>query len=386
MPTKKSNSLSAAFVRTVNAHGAYTDGNGLTLRVDRSGKRWVQRVTINGRRRNMGLGGYPVVSLAEAREQAMANAKAIRNGLDPILEKRRARELALRPTIPTFAEAAKRVIDDRRPTWRNQKHADQWSSTLETYAYPIIGNAPVDRVTTADILSVLAPIWVDKHQTATRLRQRMGTIFDWVIAQGWRLDNPASQSITKALPKVRRRTQRRKALPHVEVPVAVRKVRDSGADLLTKLCFEFLVLTAARSGEARLARWEEIDWQELSWTIPPSRMKAGREHRVPLSRRAVEILQTAREISGGNELIFPSSRQNKPMSDTTLLRWLQRLEIPCVVHGFRSSFATWFLETGDDMREVRKTALAHDPDDDETEMSKRVCDNGLNLRQDSLVL
>ena len=138
---------------------------------------------------------------------------------------------------------------------------------------------------------------------------------------------------------------------------------------MIKLCFEFLVLTAARSGEARLARWEEIDWQERSWTIPASRMKADREHRVPLSRRAVEILQTAREISGGNELIFPSSMQNKPVSDTTLLRWLQRLEIPCVVHGFRSSFATWVLETGDDMREVRKTALAHDPDDDRTEMS-----------------
>ena len=261
------------------------------------------------------------------------------------------------------------MIDDRRPTWRNHKHADQWSNTLEAYAYPIIGNAPVDRVTTADILSVLAPVWVDKHVTATRVRQRMGIIFDWVIAQGWRLDNPASPSITKALPKVRRRKKGFAALPYVEVPAAVRKVRDSGANLLTKLCFEFLVLTAARSGEARLARWEEIDWQELSWTIPPSRMKAGREHKVPLSRRAVEILQTAREISGGNELIFPSSRQNKPLSYMALLRLLQRLEIPCVVHGFRSSFATWFLETGDDMREVRKTALAHDPDDDQTEMS-----------------
>ena len=224
MPSKKFNALSPAFVRTVNSYGTYGDGNGLTLLVDKSGKRWIQRVTINGRRRNLGLGGFPEISLAEARNQATANAKAIRGGLDPILEKRRARELALRPTIPTFAGVAKRVIDDRRPTWRNNKHAAQWSSTLETYAHPKIGNTPIDQVTTADILSMLDPVWVDKHETATRERQRLETIFDWVIAQGWRLDNPASRSITKALPKVRRRRKHRKALPHVEVPAAVNKV------------------------------------------------------------------------------------------------------------------------------------------------------------------
>lgn len=354
MPAKKSDSLSPAFVRTVKSHGSYGDGNGLTLLVDKSGKRWIQRVTINGRRRNIGLGGFPAVSLAEARNQATANAKAIGDGLDPILERRRARELALRPTIPTFTEAAKRVIDDRRATWRNHKHAAQWSSTLETYAHPRIGNTPVDQVTTADILSILAPVWVAKHETATRVRRRLETIFDCVIAQGWRLDNPASRSITKALPKVRRRRKHHKALPHGQVPAAVKKARDSGADPSTKLCFEFLVLTAARSGEARLARWEEIDRQELSWTIPPSRIKADREHRVPLSRRGVEVLQAAREISGGTELIFPSPRGNKPLSDMTLLRLLQRSEIPCVVHGFRSSFVTWFLETEDEMREVRR--------------------------------
>ena len=369
MPIKKSNSLSPAFVRTVKEHGTYSDGNGLTLRVDNSGKRWVQRVTINGRRRNIGLGSYSMVSLSEARIQAFANAKAIRSGLDPIQEKRQARELALSPPIPTFSEAAEKVIELRRPTWRNVKHSAQWSSTLETYAYPIIGNVPVDQIKTADILSILTPIWIDKHETATRVRQRMDNIFDWVTAQGWRLDNPSSKSITQALPKVKRRKKHRKSLPYTEVPAAVNKVRDSSADLITRLCFEYLVLTVARSGEARLARWEEIDWKELSWTIPASRMKADREHAVPLSHRAVEILQAARDMSRETELIFPSSRQNKPLSDMTLLRLLQRLDIPCVVHGFRSSFGAWFLETEDEGREVRKTALAHDPDDDETEMA-----------------
>ena len=369
MPKKKTDSLSAAFVRTVKAHGAYSDGNGLTLRVDNSGKRWVQRVTINGRRRNIGLGSYSLVSLAEARNQALANAKAIRNGLDPIQEKRQARELALSAKIPTFSEAAEKVIELRRPTWRNAKHGAQWSSTLESYAYPVIGNVPVDQIKTANILSILTPIWVVKHETATRVRQRMDNIFDWVIAQGWRLDNPSSKSITQALPKVKRRKKRRKSLPYAEVPAALNQVRGSGADLMTRLCFEFLVLTVARSGEARLARWEEIDWKELSWTIPASRMKADREHAVPLSHRAVEILQAARDMSSEAELIFPSSKQNKPLSDMTLLRLLQRLDIPCVVHGFRSSFGTWFLETEEEGREVRKTALAHDPDDDETEMA-----------------
>ena len=227
----------------------------------------------------------------------------------------------------------------------------------------------MDEVTTDHILRILTPIWDEKHETATRVRQRMDTVFAWVKAKGWRQDNPAERSITEALPKIRRRKKHHKALPHSEVPSAVNRVRESRADLSTKLCFEFLVLTATRSGEARQARWEEIDWKELSWTIPPSRMKADREHKVPLSGRAVEILKTARETFGENELIFPSSRKGKPLSDMTLLRLLQRLEIPCVVHGFRSSFVTWFLETEDELREVRKTALAHDADDDDTEMA-----------------
>ncbi len=369
MPIKKSNSLSPAFVRTIGIYGAYSDGNGLTLRVDKSGKRWVQRVTIAGRRHNIGLGGYPAIPLAKAREMAFMNSQAIREGRNPISEKRQAREEARRQEKPTFSQAAATVIDERRMTWRNVKHRAQWSSTLETYAYPIIGKMPVDEVTTDHILRILTPIWDEKHETATRVRQRMDTVFAWVKAKGWRQDNPAERSITEALPKIRRRKKHHKALPHPEVPSAVNKVRECSAELSTKLCFEFLVLTATRSGEARQARWEEIDWKELSWTIPPSRMKADREHKVPLSGRAVEVLKTARETFGESELIFPSSRKEKPLSDMTLLRLLQRLEIPCVVHGFRSSFVTWFMETEDELREVRKTALAHDADDDDTEMA-----------------
>jgi integrase len=366
---RNSNQLSAAFVRTVTGHGVYSDGNGLTLRVDKSGKRWVQRVTINGKRHNIGLGSYRLVSLAEARDNALANAQTIRHGRDPVLEKRQALEESRRLDKPTFAVAAETVIELRRPTWRNAKHSAQWSSTLTTYAFPIIGSKLVDEVDTADVLSVLTRIWVDKPETASRVRQRMETVFDWVIAQGWRQDNPAAQPITKALPKVKRKKKHFKALPYADVPRAGKKVRECSADTSTKLCLEFLILTAARSGEARSAQWQEIDWQELWWTIPPERMKADREHSVPLSRRSVEVLQAAWTISGGGDLIFPASRRNKSLSDMTLLRLLQRQDIPCVVHGYRSSFLTWALELSGEEREVRKTALAHDPDDDDTEMA-----------------
>ena len=361
---RNSNSLSAAFIRTVTAHGAYSDGNGLTLRVDKSGKRWVQRVTIDSKRHNIGLGAYPAVPLAKARGLAAANAQAIREGLNPIAEKRQEREESRRPDKPTFAYAASEVIELRRPTWRNVKHAAQWSSTLETYAYPIIGKKFVDDVTTADILSVLTPIWVDKSETAARVRQRMETVFDWVVAQGWRQDNPASRSITKALPKVRRLKENYKALPYTNVPAALTKIRESTADPSTKLCLEFLILTAVRSGEARMARWSEIDWQERSWTIPPERMKAAREYSVPLSRRAVEVLQAAWEQSSNDELIFVASRRKKPLSDMTLLRLLQRLEVPCVVHGFRSSFRTWAGDLRVADRDVCEAALAHQIDDE----------------------
>ena len=364
MPVGNSNSLSAAFVRTVTAHGAYSDGNGLTLRVDSSGKRWIQRVTIGGKRHNVGLGGYPVVSLAKARALALANAQSIREGRNPITEKRQAREESRKPGKPTFADAASRVIELRRPTWRNVKHGAQWSSTLETYAYPIIGQKLVDEVTTADILSVLTPIWVDKAETAARVRQRMETVLDWVVAEGWRQDNPSSRSITKALPNVRRLKDNYKALPYADVPAALAKVRESTADPSTKLCMEFLILTAVRSGEARMARWNEIDWQERSWTIPPERMKAAREHSVPLSRRAVDVLMAARDLTGNDELIFRAPRRSKPLSDMTLLRLLQRLEIPCVVHGFRSSFRTWAGDLRVADRDVCEAALAHQLDDE----------------------
>ena len=315
--SRKQQSLSAAMVRTVSASGMYADGNGLNLKVEDSGaKRWVQRVTIGGKRRNLGLGGYPAVSLAEARDLAADNQRAIRQGRDPLAEKRQSAEERRRPAVPTFAQASAQLIAMRRPAWSNAKHAAQWESTLATYAYPAIGAKPVDAVSSGDVLAVLTPIWTSKRETASRVRQRLETVFDWAIAQGWRLDNPAGKAVSKVLPRLPRVKNHHAALPYAAVVAALEQVRESTADPVTRLSFEFLVLTAARSREVRLAEWSEIDWESGAWTVPAARMKARREHRVPLVGRTLEVLSEAQTLDGeGSGLVFPAQRTGKPLSD-----------------------------------------------------------------------
>ena len=321
-------------------------------------KYWFQRVTIDGKRRNLGLGGYPKVSLAEARKAAVVNARMIREGRDPLGEKREAIAARKRAPTPTFAEASGIVIEMRRPTWTNAKHAAQWTNTLATYAFPTIGSAPVTDITSRDILSVLTPIWTAKPETASRVRQRMETVLDWAVAQGYRTDNPAARSITKVLPKTQRIQRHHPALHYLQVPRAIEKVRNSTADTGTKLAFEFLVLTAARSGEVRLATWPEINWRERKWTVPAERMKTRREHQVPLSPRSMDLLRQAQDLTDGSStLVFPGLRGN-PLSDMVFTAMLRRLDIPAVAHGFRSSFKDWCIEAKVGW-EVGETALAH---------------------------
>ena len=297
--------LTALAARALNRPGRH--GDGLYLHVAPSGsKSWVQRIVVDGRRRDIGLGPYPTVSLARARAIAHDNRTAVAEGRDPVAEKREARETARRPapSIPIFAEAAARVIGLRRPTWSNAKHAAQWQSTLQTYAFPLIGNKVVDAITAADVLEALTPIWTSKPETASRVRQRMETVMDWAVAQGYRLDNPAGRSLLKVLPKTQRLKEHHRALPYAQVPGAVERVRKSTADAPTKLAFEFLVLTAGRSGEVRAAEWGEIDWEADTWEIPAVRMKARRPHRVPLSGRAIEILREASRFGDGRGLVL----------------------------------------------------------------------------------
>ena len=354
--------LTALTAKALSKPGRHGDGDGLYLSVAPSGsKSWVQRIVIHGRRRDVGLGPYPAVGLAKARSVAQENRSAVAEGRDPVAEKRHERE-ALRnpaPSVPTFSEAAARVIELRRPTWSNPKHAAQWKSTLQTYAFPLIGIKAVDAITAADVIDVLSPIWASKPEAASRVRQRMETVMDWVVAQGHRLDNPAGRSLLKVLPKTQRFKEHHRALPYAQVPGVIRQVRESTAGNSTKLAFEFLVLTASRSGEVRGAGWGEIDWETATWEIPATRMKARRPHRVPLSARATEILRGALELKDGHGLIFPGSRSGKPASEMVFTVMLRRLQIPAVPHGFRSSFRDWVIEQTATPWAVAEAALAH---------------------------
>jgi len=353
VPNKRAEkALSAAFVRTVTKQGKYTDGHGLFLKVDASGaKRWVQRIMIRGKRSEIGLGSASLVSLAEAREQALENRKLARAGGDPLQAKRTAKALL------TFEEAARKVHKIHEPTWRNKKHAAQFLSTLETYTFPRMGKLKVSEVTTADVLAVLQPIWLEKPETAKRVRQRIGTVMKWAVANGWRQDNPA-EAISQALPKQKQPVKHRKSLPYNEVSSCLEAIRASNAMDVTKLALELVILTACRSGEARLADWSEIDLAKAEWTIPAQRMKANKEHRVPLSGRAVEVLTNAKVLSDGTGLVFPSAT-GKPLSDMTLSKLVKGLGYDVDVHGFRTSFKTWCQERTNTPREVSEAALAH---------------------------
>jgi len=347
--------LSAAFVRTVKEPGFYADGHGLHLKVDASGaKRWVQRIVVNGKRQDIGVGSASLVSLAEARDKALQQRRLAREGGDPLEVKRRA------AAIPTFKAAAETVYKLQQPSWSNEKHAKQWLSTLKTFAFESIGEMRVDAIASGDVMRVLEPIWNARPETARRVKQRIGTVMKWAMAKGWRTDNPA-EAVSKGLTRHdRSKVKHHEALPYGAVGAAIRKVQSSEAGAITKLAFEFLVLTATRSGETRLARWNEFDLAKAEWVIPASRMKAKKPHRVPLSPRCLQILKEASaHKQPDSDLAFPGTKAGKPISDMTLSKLMKELAIPAVPHGFRSSFRDWAGEQTTFPREVIEFALAH---------------------------
>ena len=345
------NALAAAFVRTAPG-GRHADGNGLYLYVQRTGTRsWIQRLVIRGRKHELGLGSVHLVSLAEAREQALANRKLARAGGDPLADKRRA------VGMPTFAEATVTVVEQKQAGWRSATLATDWLRSLERYAFPHIGSRPVSEVNSADALAILTPIWHVKMRTARNVRQRIRTVLEWAVAMEYRTDNPCDR-IGPVLGPQRDLVRHMRALPHQDVASALETVRASKATRAVRLAFELLVLTAARSGEVRLATWDEIDTVGRVWTIPATRMKMNRGHRVPLSGRAVEVLDAARSLADANPLVFPNRWGNR-IKDTFLSQMLKHLEIAAVPHGFRSSFRDWAAEETDHPREVIEAALAH---------------------------
>jgi integrase len=368
--------LSARKAATVGA-GRHADGGGLYLEVKPSGARsWILRGVVGRRRRDIGLGGYPETSLAEARDQAAKVRAIIREGRDPIAE--RARENARRLT---FEQAAKALIDAKKHEWKNGKHAKQWPSTLETYAYPVLGPLDVRDIEAEHVLKVLRPIWTEKPETASRLRQRIEAVLDYATATKARAgDNPARWrgNLDKVLakPSKVRRVEHHAALPWREMGgfmTALARQEGMGA-----LALGFTILTAARSGEVRGATWREIDMDAKVWTVPAARMKAEREHRIPLSDAALQVLRRVEPLAADDPdaPVFPGGR-GRPLSDMTLAAVVKRMHEAdkarggkgyvdperdnqvVTPHGFRSTFRDWVSEATSYPGEIAEAALAH---------------------------
>ena len=350
--------LTAAFVKNIRKPGRYGDGHGghgliLDVKIARNGrvaKSWIQRVRMNDKPTHIGLGAYPVITLAMARDKAIENARALTLGRDP-----RGGSIE----IPTFSKAAETVIGIHAEGWKDGgKSENQWRSSLRDYVLPKIGHKRVNNITTADVMGVLVPHWTSKHETMRRVKQRVSAVMRWSMAQGYRQDDPAGDALNVALPKRGKPRQHLRALPYPEVSATLEAVAQSSSGLVTKLVFHFLVLTAARSGEVRGATWDEIDLDNATWTVPAERMKARREHRVPLSGRALEVLNEAAKLSGNSGLIFPSPT-GRQLPDSNLSKMLRRSGIGSTAHGMRSSFRQWAAERTNTPREVCELALAH---------------------------
>ncbi|WP_428417582.1 tyrosine-type recombinase/integrase [Methylibium sp.] len=361
---KRARELSALEIGRLSAPGLFAVGGvpGLYLQINGAAKSWILRALIGRKRRDMGLGGYPAVTLAMAREKARQARAAIDAGTDPILERDRAKSalLAAQASAITFAVAARMFMDGRSDEWRSDKHRQQWANTLDTYAGPIIGSMHVADVRKEHVLAILEPIWKTKTATATRVRGRIEQVLDWATARGHREgENPARWRghLDKLLSRPNKiaKVEHHAALPidAVGAFMADLRMREGvGARAL-----ELLVLTAARSGEVRGAAWSEIDLEGATWTIPASRMKAHQEHRVPLSKPAVRLLKALPRLDGC-DLVFPGSR-GKPLSDMTLTAILRRMDLDAVPHGFRSTFRDWCSERTSYPAEVAEMALAH---------------------------
>jgi integrase len=372
MPKKLQNALTPLAVKNAKP-GRHADGGGLHLLVKNSGARsWVYRFMLKGKARDIGLGaaaGPEAISLGAARDKADALRVKVKTGIDPLAERHReaaealAAAQAARIAGITFKAVAEAYIAANEDSWRNPKHRQQWPNTLATYVYPVIGDLPVSDVGTGHVLKILEPIWKAKAETASRVRGRIETILDAAKARGYREgENPARWRghIAQILPARSRLTRgHHKAMPYEAIPAFVAQLREREA--VAALALEFAILTAARTGEVIGATWREVDLDKAVWTIPAARMKAGKEHRIPLSPRAVTVLKEVLPLnttSRDDAPLFPAARGNK-LSGMAMSMLLRRMKIDVTVHGFRSSFSDWAAESTGYAHEVREMALAH---------------------------
>lgn len=346
--------LTALKIRSLAEPGRYPDGDGLFLEINRKGSgHWLLRVQFEGKRRDIGLGSLKAVSLADARDAAYVIRRKIAQGIDPVAERRKERLV-----IPTFREAARQVHEEHQKAWKNGKHQKQWIATLETYAFPKLGDRPVDEIEGPLIRDVLAPIWLSKPETARRVRQRIGSVLDWAYAKGLRATEAPLRSLSRGLPRQPKKDGHFAAMPYADVPAFLVKLEER--ESVGRLALEALILTAARSGEIRGATWSELDLQGGLWTLPAERMKMGRTHVVPLSPQAIAAFQRAEKYRvGASDLVFPGQNVRKPLSDMTLLKIVRDMGLRVTVHGFRSAFRDWVAEQTDYAGEVAEAALAH---------------------------
>jgi len=359
--------LNAAKMRTLTKPGSYGDGAGLYLQVRGPDKRsWLYRFKLHGRAHLMGLGAVDDVSLAEARDAAGAARKLVRQGVSPIDQRRAARAENATQAGLTFAQVADAYIAAHEPSWRNAKHRQQWRNTLDTYADPVLGKLPVALVGVGEVMRVLEPLWRAKTETASRLRGRIESVLDYAAARGWRTgENPARwrghlDNLLPARSKVAK-VEHHSALPWREVGAFTTVLAQEEG--MSALALRFAILTAARTGEVIGARWSEIDMHAATWTVPAERMKAGREHRVPLSDGALDVLREVAKLATGPDpraFVFPGGKVGKPLSSMALLMLLRRMERgDLTAHGFRSTFRDWCAEATNYPREVAEAALAH---------------------------
>ncbi len=388
---KKAKELSALSVAKIKGNGRHAVGgvDGLHLRIVDGSRAWVLRVAVGNKiddqgkvkihRRDIGLGSFPEISLSEAREKARELKKKIRDGIDPLQEKQeRLNALKIQKhRAKTFRECAEVVIAKKTLELKNQKHIEQWSSTLETYIYPTLGDLIVGTITKVDIAAVLEPIWIEKNETAKRIRGRIETIFDYAKAMGYFVgDNPAEWkgNLEPILGNLKQESRPHPSLPYEQVAEFIQRLRQKKG--ISPKALEFAILTACRSGEIFGAKWHEIDFKNKVWIIPKERMKADKEHRVPLSQQAINLLESIQPYTQSHEFIFPAPRSGEMLSDmslTTLIRRLHEQKFNengigyidpkqnriITTHGFRSTFRDWSADKTDYPREVCEHVLAH---------------------------
>ena len=343
--------LTATFVKTVNAPGRYGDGrgsHGLSLLIKkmsngRVSKSWSQRLILNGKPVMFGLGSFPVIGLAQAREICLRNKQAVIAGHDPRIK------------IPTFREAAQAVIKVQAESWTDQNSEMQWRQSLQDYVYPAIGTLPVDRVQANHVLQILLPHWAERNTTMARVKSRISTILQWSIANGYRNDDPVS-ALSAVLPKIKKQVEHFQSLHHAELGRALNAINENGEHWAIPACIRFIALTASRSGEARGMQWSEINFKAKTWAVPAERMKSRKPFTVPLSSAALDVLQAARGVSNANGLVFPTVRGGKQLEANRLSRVVRPSGF--TVHGMRSSFRDWCGETGVS-RELAELSLAH---------------------------